>query len=117
MKHQPGTKYEYSVSIDVAGYLIEVLSGMSFDEFLQTRMFGPLGMDDSGFEVPEEDVRDDKKAADYLCDGCGSLIEEYRAPATAQSTTAPDCGVQSAAVDQLTTVQEIHCTTCERNRA
>ena len=55
LKNQPGTKYEYSISIDVAGYLIEVLSGMSFDKFLQTRVFGPLGMDDSGFEVPEED--------------------------------------------------------------
>jgi len=39
----------------VAGYLIEVLSGLSFDEFLQTRVFEPLEMDDSGFEVPEED--------------------------------------------------------------
>jgi len=55
LKNQPGTKYEYSISIDVAGYLIEVLSGLSFDKFLQTRVFGPLGMDDSGFDVPEED--------------------------------------------------------------
>ena len=55
LKNQPGSKYEYSVSIDVAGYLVEVLSGMSFDEFLQTRIFDPLGMVDSGFEVPEED--------------------------------------------------------------
>jgi CubicO group peptidase (beta-lactamase class C family) len=55
LKHQPGTTYEYSVSIDVAGYLVEVLSGMTFDVFLQTRLFDPLGMEDSGFEVPEED--------------------------------------------------------------
>jgi CubicO group peptidase (beta-lactamase class C family) len=55
LKHQPGTTYEYSISIDVAGYLVEVLSGMAFDKFLQTRLFEPLGMDDTGFEVPEAD--------------------------------------------------------------
>lgn len=55
LKYQPGTKYEYSVSIDVAGYLVEVLSGQTFDVFLEERMFGPLGMADAGFEVPEVD--------------------------------------------------------------
>ena len=55
LKNQPGSKYEYSVSIDVAGYLVEVLSGLPFDEFLQTRLFDPLGMKDTGFDVPEED--------------------------------------------------------------
>lgn len=55
LKNQPGTKYEYSVSIDVAGYLLEVLSGVPFDEFLKTRLFDPLNMVDTGFEVPEED--------------------------------------------------------------
>jgi len=57
LKNQPGSKYEYSVSLDVAGYLVEVLSGMPFDEFLQTRLFDPLGMDDTGFDVPEEDFQ------------------------------------------------------------
>lgn len=55
LKYQPGTTYEYSISIDVAGYLVEVLSGKTFDQFLQTRLFDPLGMDDTGFEVAEED--------------------------------------------------------------
>lgn len=55
LKNQPGSKYEYSVSIDVAGYLVEVLSGMPFDQFLQTRLFDPLGMVDTGFELPEKD--------------------------------------------------------------
>jgi len=55
LKNQPGSRWEYSVSIDVAGYLVEVLSGMSFDAFLQTRLFDPLGMKDTGFQVPEED--------------------------------------------------------------
>ena len=54
LKNQPGTKWEYGLSIDVAGYLIEVLSGMPLDEFFKTRIFDPLKMEDSGFYVPEE---------------------------------------------------------------
>lgn len=54
LKHQPGTTYEYSVSIDVAGYICEVLSGMPLDLFFKSRIFDPLKMDDSGFYVPEE---------------------------------------------------------------
>lgn len=55
LKHQPGTTWEYSVSIDVAGYLCEVLSGMPLDEFFKTRIFDPLKMDDAGFYVPESE--------------------------------------------------------------
>lgn len=51
---QPGTVWHYSVSVDVQGYLVEVLSGMAFDEFLQTRLFNPLGMVDTAFYVPAE---------------------------------------------------------------
>lgn len=54
LKHQPGTKYEYSVSIDVAGYLVEVISGMPLDKYMKTKIFDPLKMDDTGFYVPEE---------------------------------------------------------------
>ena len=53
LKHQPGTTYEYSFSIDVAGYICEVLSGMPLDEFFKTRIFDPLKMKDTGFFVPE----------------------------------------------------------------
>ena len=45
----PGTAWNYSVSIDVLGYLVEKLSGMSFGEFLRTRLFEPLGMNDTAF--------------------------------------------------------------------
>ena len=50
----PGTAWNYSVSIDVLGYLVEKLSGMSFGEFLRTRLFEPLGMTDTAFWVPPE---------------------------------------------------------------
>lgn len=54
LKHQPGTRWEYSVSVDVQGRLIEVLSGQPLDVFLEERIFGPLGMKDTAFTVPEE---------------------------------------------------------------
>src|SRR5271167_1739322 len=50
----PGTAWNYSVSIDVLGYLVEKLSGMSFGEFLRTRLFKPLGMNDTAFYVPSD---------------------------------------------------------------
>jgi CubicO group peptidase (beta-lactamase class C family) len=50
----PGTAWNYSVSIDVLGYLVEKLSGISFGEFLRTRLFEPLGMDDTAFYVSSD---------------------------------------------------------------
>ena len=50
--HQPGTKWRYSMSATVLGYLVEVISGRPFDEFLHDRLFAPLGMDDTSFFVP-----------------------------------------------------------------
>src|SRR5438132_11297407 len=50
----PGTAWNYSVSIDVLGYLVEKLSGMSFGDFLRTRLFEPLGMNDTAFWVPSD---------------------------------------------------------------
>jgi CubicO group peptidase (beta-lactamase class C family) len=52
----PGTAWNYSVGIDVLGYLVEKLSGQSFGEFLRTRLFEPLGMNDTAFWVPEDKV-------------------------------------------------------------
>ena len=51
---EPGEKWIYSVSVDLQGYLVEVLSGMPFGDFLKTRLFEPLGMQDTGFYVPED---------------------------------------------------------------
>jgi len=54
--YQPGSQWVYSISVDVQGYLIEKLSGMSFSDFLQQRLFGPLGMNDTGFYVKPENA-------------------------------------------------------------
>ena len=61
--HEPGQKWTYGVSTDVLGYLVEVVSGMPFEDFLQSRIFGPLGMEDTGFSVPIEKA--DRFAALY----------------------------------------------------
>jgi len=50
----PGDAWNYSVSTDVLGYLVEVISGKPFEAFLQERIFGPLGMVDTSFTVPAD---------------------------------------------------------------
>tara|TARA_R110002072_G_scaffold142853_2_gene288561 strand:+ start:21354 stop:22649 length:1296 start_codon:yes stop_codon:yes gene_type:complete len=54
LRQQPGSLWHYSVSVDVQGYLVEVLSGQTFEQFLQERLFNPLGMTDTGFSVPDD---------------------------------------------------------------
>ena len=54
---QPGTRWSYSVSLDVLGRVIEVASGMPFDRYLQTRFFTPLKMRSAFFTVPAADAR------------------------------------------------------------
>jgi len=49
---QPGERWQYSVSVDVQGYLVEKLSGQPFPEFLEQRIFEPLRMTDTSFYVP-----------------------------------------------------------------
>src|SRR5690606_6442641 len=53
LKCDPGAMFNYGISTDVVGYLVEVISGQSFDAFLRERIFEPLGMVDTGFHVPE----------------------------------------------------------------
>ncbi|MFS0491775.1 serine hydrolase domain-containing protein [Leadbetterella byssophila] len=53
----PGEKYKYSEGLDVAGYLIEVLSGKPLDVFLKERIFDPLGMNDTYFYLPDSKAK------------------------------------------------------------
>ena len=52
--HQPGEKFTYGLNVDVIGYLIEILSGQKLDHYLKSRIFDPLGMEDTWFYLPEE---------------------------------------------------------------
>lgn len=53
---QPGRHWLYSLGTDVCARLVEVLSGQRFDEYLQSSLFGPLSMVDTGFVVPDDKV-------------------------------------------------------------
>ncbi len=67
LKHQPGTRWEYSVSTDVLGRLVEVVSGERYDEYLNQHIFEPLKMTDTFFSVPRD--KQDRLAQLYTGDG------------------------------------------------
>ena len=63
LRFEPGTRWHYGVSTDVLGRVVEVVSGMPFDQYLQTTIFDPLKMVDTGFSVPESKL--DRFASNY----------------------------------------------------
>tara|TARA_B100001964_G_scaffold86982_1_gene97904 strand:- start:133 stop:1347 length:1215 start_codon:yes stop_codon:yes gene_type:complete len=67
LQYEPGTRWHYSVSVDVQGRVVEAVSGMSFGEFLKKRLFTPLGMKDTGFIVPKDKL--DRFAQIYSPEG------------------------------------------------
>ena len=66
LRFEPGTRYHYSVATDVLGALVERLSGQTLEQFLHERIFEPLGMRDTYFNVPAEKA--DRLARDHLWD-------------------------------------------------
>jgi CubicO group peptidase (beta-lactamase class C family) len=72
---QPGTEWHYSISVDIQGYIVQKLSGMPFEEFLEKRVFKPLGMVDTGFYVPKEKLN--RLAEFYIYDKDGKLTPEH----------------------------------------
>ncbi len=56
LKHQPGSAWEYSVSVDVQGRLIEILSGKDLATFMRERVFEPLDMRDTGFRLADSQM-------------------------------------------------------------
>jgi len=70
--YQPGTKWHYSVSTDIVGYLVEKVSGQPLDRFFKERIFKPLDMKDTGFYVPAEKV--DRLAVCYGPNIMGMLL-------------------------------------------
>lgn len=71
LKFLPGTSWNYSMSADVLGGVIEAASGMRFGEFLKSYLFDPLGMEDTGFWVPES--KRERLAKVYESDGKGGF--------------------------------------------
>ena len=71
---QPGRGWQYSVSADVLGGIVELVSGMKYGEFLKERIFEPLGMVDTDFYVPKE--KQSRLAKTYSSQEGGILVEE-----------------------------------------
>jgi CubicO group peptidase (beta-lactamase class C family) len=74
LEFSPGEAWNYSVSTDVIGYLIGKISGKPFEQFLQERIFDPIGMNDTGFFVPA--AKATRFAACYSADGKGGMTLE-----------------------------------------
>jgi CubicO group peptidase (beta-lactamase class C family) len=54
--YDPGSRWYYSVSVDIQGYIVQKLSGQKFGDYLKTNIFTPLGMNDTAFYVPQDKV-------------------------------------------------------------
>lgn len=63
LRYEPGERWMYSLSTDVCGALVEIISGKRFDKFLADEIFGPLKMKDTSFTVPRDKL--DRFAANY----------------------------------------------------
>ena len=104
LEFSPGDAWNYSVSTDVLGYLVEKISGQLFADFLQQRIFDPLGMADTGFHVPPDKAH--RLAACYAADGRGGKTLQDD-PATSSYLSPPSFisgggGLCSTAADYLT---------------
>jgi CubicO group peptidase (beta-lactamase class C family) len=88
---QPGTRWYYSIGVDVQGYLVEKLSGQPFADFLQKRIFDPLGMVDTGFYVPEEKLHRVARIHEEGADG-GLALSEMGGPTRTSMPAGPSGG-------------------------
>ena len=91
LQYDPGSQWHYSVSVDVQGYLVEVLSGMKFSEFLQQRIFGPLDMKDTAFKVNEGN----KDRLTQLYKPKGVTVDNYFSPATGSGLEVADAFISA----------------------
>ena len=71
--HNPGEKFTYGLNTDVLGYLVEVVSEMSLDDFFQKKIFAPLGMKDTYFYLPADKYN--RLVVTYIADSTGKLTE------------------------------------------
>ena len=71
LMHNPGEKFTYGLNTDVLGYLVEVVSEMSLDDFFKKKIFEPLGMKDTYFYIPPE--KQNRLVTTYYPDSTGKL--------------------------------------------
>ena len=100
--HQPGAAWHYGMSTDVLGYLVQIVSGMPFETFLKTRIFNPLGMNDTGFSVKVKNADRYSKVYEFGEDGNLQQIEKIHAATGPLSFFhSGGGGLQSTAADYL----------------
>jgi CubicO group peptidase (beta-lactamase class C family) len=87
LEFSPGSAWNYSISTDVVGYLVEVISGQRFDSYLQEQIFDPLEMRDTGFWVRPDQA--DRLATNYASSATGNDIEVFDDAATSQFLREP----------------------------
>ena len=80
LKFQPGSRYHYSIAVDITGLVVQRLSGQSFDVYLRENIFEPLGMEDTFFEVPQSKLS--RFLPNHVMDPqSGALIDVSKVPA------------------------------------
>ena len=101
LKHQPGDAWTYGVNQDVQGAVIERVTGKTFGAFLEKRIFHPLGMKDTGFDVPPEKMS--RLAKTYKHGPNGKFVEDQPIvetwPEAGRGIEAGGAGIFSTAGD------------------
>jgi CubicO group peptidase (beta-lactamase class C family) len=97
LQFQPGTVWAYSRATDVLGRLVEVVSGQSLGAFLQSEIFGPLGMMDTGFAVPPEQQH--RIAEPFAHDPDGGVPMKVLEPRQVPAMEGGGGGLMSTAMD------------------
>jgi CubicO group peptidase (beta-lactamase class C family) len=112
LMHNPGDRWTYGLSTDVLGYLIEILSGQPLDQYLKTRLFDPLGMNDTFFFLPKSkqsrltriNTEDSTKVVKRL-PAQGGISEDY--PNAAGTYFSGGAGLSSTLFDYAVFLQMV----------
>ena len=101
LEFSPGSAWNYSVATDVLGYLVGKISGMPFQDFLQQRILGPLGMVDTAFHVTDDKAA--RFAQCYVQSAEGRLTPQVVGPSFREPPSAPSGGggLVSTAADYM----------------
>jgi CubicO group peptidase (beta-lactamase class C family) len=104
LRYQPGTQWQYSVSMDIQGYIVEKLSGQSLPDFMQSRIFGPLHMKDTGFYVPTDKLN--RLATQYQGDPQGNMVVTPAEAVASKSSYANPPSLPSGGGGLVSTAQD-----------
>ena len=96
---EPGERWHYSVAVDVTGLVVQRLSGLSFDVFLKERLFDPLGMEDTFFNVPADKL--DRLLPNHSWDREEERLVQFDAPYEDTQMFSGGGGLVSSTMDYL----------------